>query len=113
MLIDEWDYLKTKVGQIKDNANFYHTIGSILLGAAGSAVITALTTDYKKTADGSAPTFQVIAWALVMVFLICGILSLFFGRTQRKVENVMVRDVVQQMELMEQKYKVSGVPNTE
>ena len=84
-----------------------------MLGAAGSAVIAALATDYKKTVNGGAPTSQVIAWALVAIFLICGILSLFFGRSQRNVENVMVQDVVQQMELMEQKYKVSGVSNTE
>jgi len=42
ILVEEWVHLKTRIKGIRDNANFYHTAGSIIMGVAGFAFFLAL-----------------------------------------------------------------------
>ncbi|ATN01026.1 hypothetical protein CRN77_15360 [Proteus vulgaris] len=96
---DDWDYLKLKMDSVRDDANLYHTIGSVLLGISGSALITALT--LKVDPDASIKT---IAWSVCICTAICGGLSCFFGSKQRKVQRVGIDDILAQMDLIESRY---------
>ncbi len=101
--LEEWQHIKKKVGEIRDRANFFHTIGSVLLGGSASALITALTNEY------SDPTKRVICWAIVFSALVCGILSLVFGSAQRRSQNVSSTNVIEQMNLIEGKFEQEDI----
>ena len=104
ILIEEWEHLKVKISSIQDNANMYHTIGSTLIGVAGSALVTALTLNpLGESNTASLPT--IISWCIFVSSSICGGLSLFFGRSQRKVQNSTTNDVVEQMKIIEKRYE--------
>jgi len=105
ILIEEWEHLKKKIHSISDNANIYHTIGSALIGVAGSAFVVALTFDTQPEDNSSIPTSILISWFIFVSALICGGLSLFFGKTQRKVQNSNTNDVIEQMKLIEKRYE--------
>jgi len=104
--IEEWNHLKEKISSIRDRANIYHTIGSVLLGVAGSACLAALTMEGSTTPDKTAPLSSWIAWSIFIGALCCGGLALFFGKEQRKVQTAAASDVVAQMELIEKRYEV-------
>lgn len=106
ILVEEWQHLKEKIQQIRDDANFYHTIGSVLLGVAGSALVTALTLDIPKP-EGitTTPMPLVIAWFVFVAAAACGALSLHFGKSQREVQNSNAKEVVSHMELIEKRYE--------
>lgn len=105
ILIEEWEHLKEKIKNICDNANVYHTIGSALFGVAGSALVAALTLEFPKNQNGSTPMPIIISWFIFVASLVCGALSLFFGREQRKVQSSTATEVVAQMELIEKRYE--------
>lgn len=105
ILIEEWQHLKKKIKSIRDNANIYHTIGSSLIGVAGSALVAALTLDIPVKEGTSTPMPIVISWFIFITALVCGSFALFFGREQRKVQSSTVNDVVAQMELIEKRYE--------
>jgi len=103
--IEEWEHLKKKIHNISDNANIYHTIGSALIGVAGSALVAALTLDIPLGDNSSTPMPILISWFIFVSTLICGGLSIIFGRTQRKVQNSNTNDVIEQMKLIERRYE--------
>lgn len=105
ILVEEWEYLKKKILAIRDDANMYHTIGSILLGVAGSALVAALTLEFPKGQEGQIPMSIVISWFIFASSLICGCLSLFFGSKQRQIQKASASEVIQQMSLIEQRYE--------
>ena len=95
----EWSYIKEKINQIRDNANFYHTAGSILIGFSLSTLLTAFVNDFKDD------KYLIICWAVFVVTAICGLLSFYFGYEQRKVQNKTSKDVIEQMEIIEERYQ--------
>lgn len=105
ILVEEWEHLKTKISSIKDNANFYHTAGSILLGVAGSALIAAITLDMPEVVEGQTPMPIIIAWFSFITFGICGSLALLFGSKQREIQQTSTNEVIQQMTLIEKRYE--------
>jgi len=105
ILVEEWQYLKRKISTIRDDANLYHTIGSILIGVAGSALIAAITLDFPKVQGGQTAMPIIISWLIFVSSLVCGSLSLFFGYNQRKVQKVSALEVIEQMGLIEQRYE--------
>jgi len=105
ILIEEWQHLKEKIQNIRDNANLYHTIGSALIGVAGSAFVAALTLNIPVPEDGSTPMPVVISWFIFISASICGALALFFGHSQRKIQNSNANDVIEHMELIEKRYE--------
>lgn len=105
ILVEEWEHLKKKIGNIRDDANLYHTVGSILLGIAGSAFVTALTLDLPKVNEDQIALPIIIAWFIFLSSLICGGLSLFFGHNQRQVQKASATEVIQQMSLIEKRYE--------
>jgi hypothetical protein len=106
ILVEEWLHLKDKISAITDDANLYHTIGSILLGVAGSALVAASTLDLPKSEQGTMAMPLIIAWFICVTTVICGGLSLLFGGKQREIQSSSTQDVIQQMELIEKRYEV-------
>jgi hypothetical protein len=106
ILVEEWLHLKDKISAITDDANLYHTIGSILLGVAGSALVAALTLDLPNSELGTTAMPLIIAWFIFATAIICGALSLWFGWKQREIQSSSTQDVLQQMELIEKRYAV-------
>ena len=105
ILIEDWEHLKSRIRKISDNANFYHTIGSILLGVAGSALIAALTLNIPEVVEGEMPLELLVAWFIFASAVASGLLSLHLGGSQRKVQSANVEDVVELMEFIENKYE--------
>ena len=106
ILVEEWNYLKKRVCGIRDNSGIYHTIGSVLLGIAGSALIASMTLLYTNVEVSYSSLLEAILWLITLCFSICGGLSIFFSRTQRKTQNLATEDVIDQMKLIEQRYEI-------
>jgi hypothetical protein len=105
ILVEEWLHLKEKVRQIRDDANFYHTLGSVLLGVAGSALLTALTLDIPKVEGVTATPMPIlIAWFAFFSTAVCGGLAMYFGKSQREVQHSNAIEVISHMELIEKRY---------
>ena len=104
ILIEEWEYIKDNINSIKDDANLYHTVGSVLLGIAGSALVAALTINIPTLESGQTPI--VIAWSIFSSAFISGCLSLHFGKSQRKVQSLNKNDVIGHMKIIEKRYEV-------
>ncbi|MBI2175022.1 MAG: DUF3395 domain-containing protein [Candidatus Omnitrophica bacterium] len=102
---DEWDFLKRKLGQVSTSPWLYHTIGSLLGGAAISTLVTILFGTFPPASSSPA---IIVAWAVVAVCGICAVVCFFFADQQRKVQVVQVSDVVTQMELIERRYEAVG-----
>lgn len=109
ILVEEWEYLKARILAIRDDANLYHTLGSVLLGVSGSALVAAVTLDLPRSSGGQLAMPVIFAWFMFASSLICGGLSLFFGKAQRQVERASASEVVQQMGLIEKRYEVEKV----
>lgn len=99
----EWNYLKEKITQIKGVSGFYHTVGSVLLGAMASAVVAAISTDLCLAGSNSC-TKEVVVWAFSAVTFICGLLCLHFGHAQKSLKSISLEAVIEQMEAIEQRY---------
>jgi hypothetical protein len=105
ILCEEWDYIKKKVGSISEKPNIYHTIGSILLGACISTLVAVLTGTFSNNNPNTPSPKLIIAWAIVAVTLIVGLICLYFSKEQRKVTQTKASDVLNQMQLIERRYQ--------
>lgn len=99
---NEWDILKRKIGELTTEPWFYQTTGSTLMGAALATAISVLTGAVSTT---SAPNAIVIAWAVTIVCLLVGLVCLFFAHEERGVHKTKAKDIVSQMELIEQRFE--------
>ncbi len=105
ILCEEWDYLKKNIGSISDKPNIYYIMGSILLGACISTLIAILTGNFPNPDPKILSSKFIVAWAVVTVTFIVGLISLYFAREQRKVTEMKASDVLSQMELIEKRYE--------
>ena len=99
---EEWSYLRSKIQTISHAINIYHTIASLLVGAALTMLITIITGAVPATSNGS-PRI-VICWAVFAVLLICGTVTACFAREHSKVKKVSTQDVLAQMDVIEMRY---------
>jgi hypothetical protein len=97
----EWNIIKKKIGEVKDNSNLWHTLGSILIGAAISTLIAALINDFKTE------KLLWTCWAAFCVTVLVGALSFYFGREQRKIQNKSKEDVIDYMTIIEERFQNS------
>lgn len=104
----EWNLIKKNVGEVKDSSNFWHTIGSILIGAAISTLITALISDFKTEKH------TWICWTAFSLSALGGILSFYFGKEQRKIQNKSKEDVIAFMNTIEERFRIQNedIPST-
>jgi hypothetical protein len=105
ILCEEWDYLKKNVALISEKLNFYHTIGSVLLGACISTLIAILTGTFPVPNPNTPSPKLIIAWAIVAVTFIVSLMCLYFSKEQRKVTQMKASDVLNQMQLIERRYQ--------
>ena len=105
ILCEEWNYLKEKVRSLSDASMVYHTFGALLCGIAISTLIAILTGQILGGMDPDVQVRLIIAWAIVVVTIVCGSVFLYFARAQRKVRSVRASDVIAQMELIEKRYE--------
>jgi hypothetical protein len=106
ILVEEWDFIKGQVSALKDNTNFWHTLGSILLGVAGSGLLSAMTLDIPiPEGDKRMPMPILISWGAFVITGLTGGLSMFFAKAQRKVDEKTAGNAVAQMELIEKRFQ--------
>ena len=102
---DEWDFLKSKLKPLTEAPWLFHIIGSALIGAGLSTLISILLGAFTGEERFRA---LVLAGAVVAVTFICGGLCLFFGARQRQDRRVSAEDVFRQMEIIEARYERPG-----
>lgn len=98
---EEWTILKRKISQLSSEPWFFHTMGSLLLGAAASTLISVMLGSYSSTA-------LVIAWAVVATTGLAGLLCLLFANKERSVQRERASDILAQMDIIEKRYERSS-----
>jgi hypothetical protein len=97
----DWSYLKKKVSNIGSVGGGWHTFGSVALGVAGSAFVGALTASKNISILGYSS--NLLCWGVFFLFGICGSMSLYFARTQKKVAGRSIEDAMEEMNRIEKK----------
>ena len=105
ILVREWDAIRRKVTLIGDRPNIYHSVGLVFLGAAVSTLIQCLAGNFPKTEGVAISTPHIISWAAFAVLLIVGIVCFVLGREKRKVQAAKTGEVIETMELIEERFK--------
>ena len=99
---EEWALIKSKISRHTSEPWFFHTIGSILLGAALSTLTSILTGTFQLPTQQRALD---IAWSVFAVTGITGLACLLFAHKERSVRREQARDVVTHMDLIEKRYE--------
>lgn len=102
----EWSLIKKKIYEIVETANLWQTIGSILIGAAISTLIAALINDFKT---------DKLLWTCWFAFFVTGLsggLSFYFGKEQRKTQNKTKEDVLDFMNIIEDRFQYTEQANS-
>lgn len=98
----EWDNLKDHVRRLSNEPWGFHTFGSLLLGSSLSTLITIVLGMFDKPDQDKA---EIIAWAVVVVTLVSGVLCMIFAYKERGVKRERGSDLVTQMELIERRFE--------
>lgn len=100
--ITEWGLIKKKVLDVKGNANFWHTAGSILIGVAVSALVTSL------TLIGDTNKIPLIIWVSATILTgVIGGFAFYFGKEQQQTQNKSKEDVIDFMTTIEDRFQSS------
>ena len=110
ILCEEWNYLKDNISAITERPNIYHTIGSVLLGACLSTFTAIITGSFPDQNPSNGLPKIIIAWSVVSVTFIVGIVCIYFGHEKRKLIEKKASDILSQMELIEKRYKQKDSP---
>lgn len=101
----EWKHLKQIVERVQVGVPLFHTIGSVSLGIAGSALLAGLTLPRTEVNSNLSPSL--ICWVICSAAFIVGILSLCFSFRQRKEISRSKQQVLEEMEHLESRYSQS------
>lgn len=99
---EEWELLKQKIGRATTEPWFFHTLGSILLGAGLSAFIPIVTNSFVLPAQNYALG---VTWVVAVSASVCGVVCLLFAQKEKAVHRERASDVVAQMQLIEHRYE--------
>ncbi|WP_412984685.1 hypothetical protein [Pontimicrobium sp. IMCC45349] len=99
--ISEWKFIKDKLGEIDINVNIFNKIGFLFLGACVPCLITLLGTEFQDI------RYQYLVIALFGIFLVGGLLSLYFSQEKHKSETSKPIDILNQMKLIESRFESS------
>jgi hypothetical protein len=102
---DEWGWLKGKIKKLTMEPWLFHTLGSLFIGAALSALVAILVGTFQLPAQQRQLD---ITWAVVVVTFISGIVCLFFAHKERGIFRERANDIVAQMDLIETRYEHSS-----
>ena len=98
---NEWDVLKKNIKDATTDPWFFHTTGSILIGASLATLISIVTGTISSQSIANA---IVIAWAVTIVCGLTGIACLYFAHKERGVHRQRNQNVVEQMQLIESRF---------
>jgi undecaprenyl pyrophosphate phosphatase UppP len=99
---NEWDVLKNKITELTTEPWFFHTVGSILIGASLATIISIITGAVSTTTIKEA---LIIAWAVTIVCALVGGACLLFANSERKSHKAKASDILTQMNLIEQRFE--------
>jgi len=99
---NEWEVLKSQIEETTMEPWLFHTVGSLILGAALATFISILTGVFSPSTETSIQT--VIAWSIVAVCGVCGVFCLYFSHKERRVHRSKTQNVLTQMRLIEQRF---------
>ena len=94
----EWNLIKTRVQSIKYKIDAFSILGSILIGAALSSLITNLATDFKDSKS------SMISWFIFALCLLVGGLCFLFCVLRAKETNSKPQEIIDHMLLIEARY---------
>lgn len=97
--INEWNFIKEKLKLIDIKVNNFNKIGFLLLGACVPCLITLIATEFAKV------HYKYLVITLFAIFLVCGILSLYFSKEKHKSESAKPSEILNQMELIESRFE--------
>lgn len=95
----DWIRLRKRVQRIKSPSRIFLSVGYLLFGVAGTALISAI------SLIGSGDHRSLIYWAIFAITSICGGVCLLFNRYQRKQETSLKEDALDCMSEIEEKYE--------
>lgn len=98
---EEWSNLKLRVSKLTSEPWLFHTLGSVLLGAALSTGVAIMVTPFQLPAQQRVVD---VSWAVFTVAAICGVACMFFAHKERGLHRDRASDVVAQMELIEKRF---------
>lgn len=99
---EEWVHLKNKISKLTSEPWFFHTIGSILLGASLTTYLSIVLGTFSLPAQQR--TLD-IAWGVVAVTGVSGVFALLFAHKERGAQRERAGEVVAEMELIERRYE--------
>lgn len=103
---NEWDVLRSKIEKLTTEPWFFHTTGSVFVGAALATLISIWT---GAVSTQNAPNALVIAWAVTAVTGLIGLACLIFADKERKAHRDRASDIATQMRLIEQRFERAEV----
>jgi hypothetical protein len=98
----DWEFLRNKINKIHSGDLLYHTIGSIFLGIAGSALLIIFTLPKDIDKLGYSPA---LIWVIFIAGLIIGLLSLYFAHQKRKLVAVSKEDIIEELDRLKARYE--------
>ena len=102
MPCNEWDVLKTQLEVLTTEPWLFHTVSSLLLGAALATIISIWT---GAISTAIVPNANVIAWAVVAVCTFTGLATLYFAHKEREVHRAKAQTVLTHMRLIEERFE--------
>lgn len=111
ILCEEWKFLKDRINELSYKLNIYMEIGFVLIGITLSTFATILTGAFSQTtpqipSQGTVNTLT-IAWAVIAVTLIAGVLCIVFAFEKEKIKKTHASEITSQMEIIEKRYQSS------
>lgn len=103
---NEWDVLRSKIEKLTMEPWFFHTVGSVFVGASLATAISIWT---GAVSTQNAPNALVIAWAVTAATGLVGLACLFFANKERKAHRERASDIATQMQLIEQRFERAEV----
>ena len=98
---EEWALLKSRVQKLTSEPWLYQTIGSLLLGAALSALGSIITGTFQLPEQQRALD---LAWLVFFASGVTGLVCLGFAHKERGVHRDRASDIVAQMDLIEKRF---------
>jgi hypothetical protein len=96
--IEDWNYIKEKIGSIKCNLNFYSNIGSTFIGTAIGGLIAFLSGGITSGIN------QTNCIAAIIVAFVLGSAAYFIGWKQQGLQEERAKDIKNYMEKIDQKF---------
>lgn len=103
---EEWALLKSRITKLSAEPWLFHTLGSLLLGAALSLFIAILLGSFASVEQQRALD---LAWMGLAVTLVCGTVCLIFAQKERTSHRERATDVVAQMDLIEMRFDRASI----